>query len=78
MFPIYNSGCNLLGEDHFYLHLVATTYTTISNMEIQSPVNFANKGFVYLYPNEANKIFIEYENLNTDATMKLKWRDAYL
>ena len=78
MFPIYNSGCNLLGKDHFYLHLVATAYTTIKNMEIQSPVSFANKGFVYLYPNEANKIFIEYENLNTDATMKLKWRDAYL
>jgi len=77
-FPLYNSGCNLLGKDHFYLHLVATTYTTISNMEIQSPVSFANKGFVYLYPNEANKIFIEYENLNTDAIMKLKWRDAYL
>jgi len=78
MFPIYNSGCNLLGKDHFYLHLVATAYTTIKNMEIQSPVSFANKGFVYLYPNEANKIFMEYENLNTDATMKLKWRDAYL
>jgi len=78
MFPIYNSGCNLLGKDHFYLHLVATTYTTISNMEIRSPVSFANKGFVYLYPNEANKVFIEYKNLNTDAIMKLKWRDAYL
>jgi len=78
MFPIYNSGCNLLGEDHFYLHLVATTYTTISNMEIRSPVSFANKGFVYLYPNEANKVFIEYKNLNTDAIMNLKWRDAYL
>jgi len=78
MFPIYNSGCNLLGKDHFYLHLVATTYTTISNMEIRSPVSFANKGFVYLHPNEANKVFIEYKNLNTDATMKLKWRDAYL
>jgi len=78
MFPIYNSGCNLLGKDHFYLHLVATTYTTISNMEIRSPVSFANKGFVYLYPNEANKVFIEYKNLNSDATMKLKWRDAYL
>ena len=78
MFPIYNSGCNLLGKDHFYLHLVATTYTTISNMEIRSPVSFANKGFVYLYPNKANKIFIEYKNLNSDATMKLKWRDAYL
>ena len=78
MFPLYNSGCNLLGKDHFYLHLVATTYTTISNMEIQSPVSFANKGFVYLYPNEANKVFIEYKNLNTDAVMKLKWRDAYL
>ena len=78
MFPIYNSGCNLLGKDHFYLHLVATTYTTITNMEIRSPVNFANKGFVYLYPNKANKIFIGYKNLNNDATMKLKWRDAYL
>ena len=78
MFPLYNSGCNLLGKDHFYLHLVATAYTTIKNMEIQSPVSFANKGFVYLYPNEANKIFIEYENLNTDATMKLSWRNAYL
>jgi len=78
MFPIYNSGCNLLGKDHFYLHLVATTYTSITNMEIRSPVSFANKGFVYLYPNEANKIFIGYKNLNSDATMKLKWRDAYL
>jgi len=78
MFPIYNSGCNLLGKDHFYLHLVATTYTSITNMEIRSPVNFANKGFVYLYPNKANKIFIGYKNLNNDATMKLKWRDAYL
>jgi len=78
MFPLYNSGCNLLGKDHFYLHLVATTYTSITNMEIRSPVSFANKGFVYLYPNEANKIFIGYKNLNSDATMKLKWRDAYL
>jgi len=78
MFPLYNSGCNLLGKNHFYLHLVATTHTSITDMEIQSPVSFANKGFVYLYPNEANKIFIGYKNLNTDATMKLKWRDAYL
>ncbi len=78
MFPIYNSGCNLLGKDHFYLHLVATTHTSITNMEIQSPVSLANKGFVYLYPNVANKIFIEYENLNTDASMKLTWRNAYL
>jgi len=78
MFPIYNSGCNLLGKDHFFLHLVATTYTSITNMEIQSPVSFASRDFVYLYPNAANKIFIGYENLNTNASIRLSWRNAYL
>ena len=78
MFPIYNSGCNLLGKDHFFLHLVATTYTSITNMEIQSPVSFASRDFVYLYPNAANKVFIGYENLNTNASIRLSWRNAYL
>jgi len=77
-FPLYNNECILLGKSHFFLHLIATTSTTITNIDIQAPVSFANKGFVYLYPNKENKIFISYDNLNSNASIRLTWRNAYL
>ena len=77
-FPLYNNECILLGKSHFFLHLIATTSTTITNIDIQAPVSFANKGFVYFYPNKENKIFIGYDNLNSNASIRLTWRNAYL